>query len=331
MLNEIDLSRADLNLLVLFEAVMRERNVGRAAEKLSLTPSAVSHGLGRLRRLLNDPLFLRTPKGVVPTDRAIDLAEPVAEILAKVRSVVASAEPFDAATSTRRFSIGAPDAVSAVLIRALLAELERRAPGIDISVRQSLLHRTNRSYDRAWETILRDLERREIDVAVIPLENVPARFEARTSYEEEFVAVCRIGHPFAEEPTLDRFCAMRQLIVSQVGDPRGFVDEALAEVGRERRVALAVPNFMLAMALLAETDLIAALPRRLAAIYGERFGLMSLDLPVRTARNWIRVVAPKAALTDAGVAWLFETLWQTIRGATAARPSEGFRAVVNAG
>src|ERR1044072_3063937 len=79
MLNKIDLSRADLNLLALFEVVLEERHVGRAADRLSLTPSAVSHGLGRLRRLLNDPLFLRTPKGVVPTARATELAGPIAE------------------------------------------------------------------------------------------------------------------------------------------------------------------------------------------------------------------------------------------------------------
>src|SRR5918992_3316226 len=106
MLDEIDLSRADLNLLVLFEVVMREQNVGRAAQTLNLTPSAISHGLGRLRRLLNDPLFLRTPKGVVPTARATELAEPVADILARARRVIAAAEPFDPATSTRRFTIG---------------------------------------------------------------------------------------------------------------------------------------------------------------------------------------------------------------------------------
>ncbi|RUV47121.1 LysR family transcriptional regulator, partial [Mesorhizobium sp. M5C.F.Ca.IN.020.14.1.1] len=103
MLNEIDLSRVDLNLLVLFEVVLEERHVGQAAERLSLSPSAVSHGLGRLRRLLNDPLFLRTPKGVVPTERAMDLAAPVADILTRTRSVIATAEPFHAATSTRRF------------------------------------------------------------------------------------------------------------------------------------------------------------------------------------------------------------------------------------
>ena len=121
MLNEIDLSRADLNLLVLFEAVLDEGHVGRAAERLNLTASAVSHGLGRLRRLLDDPLFLKTPKGVVPSARALELAAPVAEILDRVRAVVATAAPFDPATSTRRFMIGAPDASSAVFLPPLLA------------------------------------------------------------------------------------------------------------------------------------------------------------------------------------------------------------------
>src|SRR5919202_1734590 len=113
MLNAVELSRIDLNLLVLFHVVLEEGHVGRAAGRLNLTPSAVSHAIGRLRDLLKDPLFLRRPKGVVPTARALDLGEPVAEILARVGRVMASAVPFDPATSGRRFVIGAPDAVMA--------------------------------------------------------------------------------------------------------------------------------------------------------------------------------------------------------------------------
>src|SRR4051794_6998236 len=174
MLNEIDLSRADLNLLVLFETVLAERHVTRAAARLSLTPSAVSHGLGRLRRLLNDPLFLRTPKGVVPTARATELAEPIAELLARVRSVIATAEPFDPARSTRRFTIGAPDGVSAVFLRPLLADLGRFAPGVEIGVRQ-LLPPQGGMTARAWEPALAELETRAIEVAIVPLDEVPAR------------------------------------------------------------------------------------------------------------------------------------------------------------
>src|SRR5215510_145976 len=109
MLNSIDLAKADLNLFVLFEAVLHEQHVGRAADRLNLTPSAVSHGLGRLRRLLNDPLFLKTPKGVVPTARAAQLSAPIADILARARSVIATAAPFDPSTSARRIASGAHD------------------------------------------------------------------------------------------------------------------------------------------------------------------------------------------------------------------------------
>src|SRR6187551_3233883 len=99
MLNEIELDRIDLNLLVLFDVVLSEQHVGRTARRLHLTPSAVSHGLGRLRRLLNDPLFLRTPRGVVPTDRALELAPQVTEVLARVRAVIETAAPFEPATT----------------------------------------------------------------------------------------------------------------------------------------------------------------------------------------------------------------------------------------
>src|SRR4051812_7628554 len=150
MLNQIDLSRTGLNLMVLFEAIMEEQHVGRAALRLSLTPSAVSHGLGRLRILLNDPLFLRTPKGVVPTARAIELAAPVAEILARLRSVISTAEPFNPATSIRRFIIAAPDAILAVLMPPLLARLQRTAPGINLSTRQLLPAMGEMGPERAW-------------------------------------------------------------------------------------------------------------------------------------------------------------------------------------
>src|SRR5215471_8776470 len=128
MMHEINLARADLNLLVLFEAVLEEGHVGRAAERLHLSASAVSHGLARLRRLLNDPLFLKHPKGVTPTARATELAGPIADILTRIRSIVASAEGFDAARSTRRFSVGGPDAVLTAILPPLLRSLARNAP-----------------------------------------------------------------------------------------------------------------------------------------------------------------------------------------------------------
>ena len=227
MLNEIHLARADLNLLTLFEVILRERHVGRAAIRLNLTSSAVSHGLGRLRRMLNDPLFLRTPKGVVPTARALALAGPVADLLAQARNVLASAAPFDPATSTRRFVIGAPD--GSVFLGPLLAILRERAPGIDIGLRQLLPPQGGQSVAQAWTLVFAELETGSMDIAVAPIDRAPPRFVVRTIYDEDFVVVARTRHPFAARPTLQRFCQMQHVVVSKTADPHGFVDEALGE------------------------------------------------------------------------------------------------------
>lgn len=308
MLNRIDLSRTDLNLLVLFETVIEERHVGQAAAKLSLSPSAVSHGLGRLRRLFNDPLFLRTPKGVVPTQRAMDLAGPVAEVLARARAVIGTATPFDPTTSTRRFTVGAPDAISAVFLLPLLAHLRQHGPGIDISIRQILPPRAVSTTDKVWEPVLGDIEARAMDIAVVPADNVPARFSFQTLYDSDFVIAMRAGHPFSEDLTLDAFCRMQHLVVSFTGDARGFVDDTLALQGLTRRVALTVPSFMVALAIVAETDLIAALPKALVTLHARRFNVVSVAPPMPLLQTPIRAIASKAALMDAGVAWLFDML-----------------------
>jgi DNA-binding transcriptional LysR family regulator len=325
MLNEIDLSRADLNLLVLFETVLAERHVGRAADKLSLSASAVSHGLGRLRKLLNDPLFLRTPKGVVPTARATALGEPVADILARVRNVVATAEPFDPAKSRRRFVIGAPDGALAVFLPQLLAVLNRSAPGVDIGMQQLLPAAGARTVERAWEPTLADLEARKIDVVIIPIDAIPARFAARTLFEEDFVVATRRGHPFARNPTLDRYCEQQHLLVSASGDAFGFFDKLLADQNRSRHVAVTVPNFMLALAVATETDLVASLPRRLVTMHAARFGLVASEIPVPHPKSVVRAVATKAALMDAGISWTVDTLERVSRMSLQGKTNRGKR------
>ncbi|WP_348633347.1 MULTISPECIES: LysR family transcriptional regulator [unclassified Mesorhizobium] len=287
----------------LFEAVLEEHHVGRVADRLYLTPSAVSHGLGRLRRLFNDPMFLRTPKGVVPTARATELAAPIAVILARVRSVMATAAPFDPATAVRRFAIGAPDGVSSRDPAPASRKLSRIAPRLEIGVRQLLP-----SPARAWRSAIVDLEAHAINIAIIPSDDIPPRFEKRCIYEEDFVIAMRLGHPFARDPTLERYCDMQHLVVSHSGDPYGFVDEQLAKQGRARRIALTVPNFMFALAVIAETDLISALPRRFVTMHAARFGVLSLDAPLPLPGFRLNAVAPKVAMMDAGVAWLFDLL-----------------------
>jgi DNA-binding transcriptional LysR family regulator len=308
MLNQTDLSRIDLNLLVLFEIVFRERHVGRSAERLHLSSSAVSHGLGRLRALLGDPLFLKTPKGVVPTERALQLSTPVAEILARVRGVVSTAAPFDPRHSTRRFVIGAPDGVSSVILKPLLETLSTAAPGIDAGVRQLLPVQGLSVPHLAWKDALKELEDRAMDVAIIPFDDIPVRFHKAKLYEEEFVIAFRKGHSFQRNPTLKRFCELEHLVVSHTGDVSGFVDVELARKGLSRRMALTVPNFMFALSVLAETKLVSALPKRFVEIYGAHFDVVAVKAPLPLPRFSINVVVPKVAMMDAGLGWLVQTL-----------------------
>lgn len=305
MLNKTNLARTDLNLLVLFDVVMKERHVGRAGEKLNLSASAISHGLNRLRRLLNDPLFLKTPKGVVPTARATELAEPIADILARAGAVITSAAPFDPASSTRRFTIGAPDGVSAVLLPRLLSVVARSAPRIDISVRQLLPTQGETTPDRAWRSALAELEARTMDVAILPSEHIPSRFQRRILFTEDFVVAMRADHPYAKAPSLDRYCEARHLVVSHSGDPFGFVDGVLEQKGRSRRIALTVPNFMFALAVVADSDMIAALPRRFAAMHAARFEVITRDAPLPLDNFRLNAVVPKVAMMDSGLAWFF--------------------------
>ena len=147
-----------------------------------------------------------------------------------------------------------------------------------------------------------------MDLAIVPVAAVPLRFARRLLFEEDFVLVVRAGHPFARDPSLTRYCEAQHLVVSLAGDPYGFVDELLARRKRSRRVALTVPNFMFALAVVSESDLICAMPRRFAAAHAARFGVVSVDAPLPLGRFKINIVVPEVALMDDGLAWLIALL-----------------------
>jgi DNA-binding transcriptional LysR family regulator len=313
MLNEIQLSRIDLNLLSLFETIYAARHLGRAADELHLSPSAVSHGLRRLRRLLNDPLFTRTPKGVVPTDRAIELEPLVREALTVVRAVLAQAQPFDPLTSARVFRIGVPDATGALVLPGLISTLTTAAPRIDLRVVQLLPREGETSIERAWQNAVDRVESRALDIAIVPFDNVPVRFAKRHLFDDRFVIALRAGHPAAALCSLQAYSELQHVVVSTDGDARGFVDEVLAASGLSRRVVLTVPNFHQALSLLAETDFVAAVPERFASLHAERFGLTSILPPVDLGTFPMTALASEASLADEGVAWLFEVTSSVIK------------------
>jgi DNA-binding transcriptional LysR family regulator len=154
------------------------------------------------------------------------------------------------------------------------------------------------------------LDAREVDILIQPVVDVPPRFTSVRLYDEEFAIAIRKGHPLGSKLTLAQYCAASHVLVSMTGDAYGNVDVELEKLGRSRRVAATVPNFMSALALVADTDLVSAVPRR-SSIHAARFGVVLASPPPPLAplgRSALSLITTKAAMADAGVAWLFQLI-----------------------
>ena len=308
MLNHAQLARTDLSLLLVFDLLFEEQNAGRTAARLNLSPSAISHALRRLRSTLNDPLFLPTARGMAPTERARALAPAIRDIVERVSGVVASAEQFDPATASRRFRIGAPDAAVSLLVPALVKHLETEAPGIDFAMLQVLPRPGSNSPDQAWRDALAELEAGKLDLAILPHKPLQGRFLATTLYPEDFVFVTRKGHALGSKPSAKAIAAARHVLVSATGDTSGNVDRLLAERGLERRIALTVPSFLMAVTAIASSDLIGALPRGFSNEAAQTYDLQVVEPPFKMLSADIHAVVPQAAMLDQGIAWLVDTV-----------------------
>lgn len=289
-----DLSTLDLNLLRVFDAVARERHVTRAAQRLNLSQPAVSNALSRLRAALNDELFLRRPGGVEPTELALALAGPVAEVLDRLRDTLAVHAPFDPATSNRVFVIALSEYAEAVLAPPLLERLGREAPGCLLAVRHA--DRTN------WQALL---ERGEAELALGVLPEPPAIFTRVRLLPEGFMTLMRQGHPLAGGVmTEDRLITFPHLLHSPNGSRDGALDVALATRGKKRRLGAVVAHLSAVPDILARTDMVMTLSGRLAHLLAEARGLVVRESPVEIRHTRLSMIFHRRLESDAGHAWL---------------------------
>lgn len=270
----------DLNLLRVFDQVMAERNLTRAARNLSMTQPAVSNALNRLRDALGDRLVTRAGYGVEPTPRALALWPSIADALRQLESSIAPGQ-FVAAEATTTFTMALADATAAELIPGLVEIMERDAPGVTVRC-QPLTTRDPR----------RLLDEGQVDLAVGFFPAViadltaqaqaggMAAFDHQRLYDGRYVCVMRRDHPLARGPlTLKRFCEARHMLVSFSGRPYGFIDEALAALGRSRRVVLTVNQFFTAGRVVETSDLLTVLPAHFIDTTGRAEALVQRDLP----------------------------------------------------
>lgn len=263
----------DLNLLVVFDAILQDRSLTRAGRRLGLSQPATSHALGRLRSMLHDDLFVRAPDGMQPTPRAQQMAEPVHEALSLFRQAL-EPDAFDPAVSRRSFTLAVNNYAARAVVPGLIRLVTQHAPGISLDVRP--IGRLD---------VLDSLDADTADVALTMLGEGGERFKCVRVMEDDYVAVLDRGHPAAQAAlTVGRLAEMPHLAITSTGDDTGFVDRALAERGLTRRVAVRVPFLSLAL-LLVNSDYLAVLPRRVATDLAAICPLAVKDLPF--ASPWI--------------------------------------------
>lgn len=280
-MKKIHIANVDLNLLVVFDALIAEAHATRAAERIGLTQPAVSHSLNRLRALFADQLFIRSPRGMVPTPLAQEIAPSVRSILEQVETVLLGGRAFDSAESTRQFVLGLSDYAAFVLLPRLTARLDREAPGVSLVVRNT-----------SSGIGLPMLEDGAVELIAGNFPEPPTHMREELLYEEDFICAGRSDHSRLEGTIdLPRYLSLRHLQVSTKGNPSGYVDAVLAEKGLKRNVAVTVSHFLMAPILADASDLVVTEPRRLFAPLAGRLPLKLFPPPIdippfRVVQTW---------------------------------------------
>ena len=300
-MNEIDLRRFDLNLLVVFDVLMSERSVTRAAERLGRTQSAVSHSLSRLREQFGDPLLVKGGVRMQPTGFALDLIEQARPMLGGIQRVLTPQHVFDPATSTRVFRIAAPDFMLA-LFSGLMARLRAEAPSVAIE------------WTAPREPTLLDVAEGLIDVAILPAElRWPPNVTGESAGVLGWRCFGRKGHPAFRNWSRQTWARWPHLAV-RVGDTvTSPVNSAAAAAGLSRRIAGWVPNFCAVAPLLAESDLLATLPELAMRDSLRAYRLDSMEVPFKIAPLPHAMVWCSGRSRDPGLNWLRDRLRPVVK------------------
>lgn len=304
----LQIRKIDGGLLLIFRELLLRRRASAVAGQLGLSPSAISHALTRLRDAFGDPLFIRRSHGLEPTQRALELGPQIEQLIKLIGTAVGGDPGFDAGESQRRFRIVCPDHIASMLGGPMAEAFRREAPNATFSVRPAFL-------DRALRAVRRD----EADVAIGIFEQIPRGLTAARLYDDHYCVIARAGHPIVQG-SVDWstyasighvFCGMPDGLLGD--DPTFFDRKAISATygdnpGPEMiRTRAYFAQWESVMLLVAETDLLADCPRRLAERFAARLGLQIIDPPYPLFPMQVQAVR-RADAPDAGVDWVMEKI-----------------------
>jgi len=309
--SEIELRKLDLNLLLVFSAVMRERNVGRAAARLYLGASAISMALNRLRGAVGDPLFVRAGVAMQPTPRAVALWAAIEPALSSIEAAVRGMRAFDPASVEMTIRFAAPDDLEFVLVPRLIEQLAASAPGVRLVVRPS-----------DFRTLMDRLDVGDADLALsaTPTSGLERRYIVRPLHEESFAVLFDAAQMGTVGPLdLDTFADAPQVLLSIAGDLHGPIDDALAQLGRSRRVLAAVTHFPTIPFVLRRLPAVASVPATAARYYAASYNLALSPLPIVVPSFEVALIWHARTAADPAHAWFR----QIVAGAVTELRNEG--------
>ncbi|GAB60272.1 MULTISPECIES: LysR family transcriptional regulator [Rheinheimera] len=307
----MNINKMDLNLLVYLDVLLREKNVTRAANQLNITQPAMSNGLKRLRDLLNDPILVRTSDGMVPTERARELAPVVRGVLLTLEETLQPNKDFEPLNSQRVFRIMASDYAASTLIPALLKKMRVLAPHTSLDIMTPS------------DVTFHDVENGKVDMAINRFDQLPQSFHQKTVWRDSFSCLINAQNPVLKNFNLDSYLKAQHIWVSKTGfgvgvgmDPKdvqklGWVDEALAKLGKQRNISVFTRNYHVAMHLAVGIDLIATLPSRAAKLYENDSSMAIMDPPFAIPSIELKMIWSPLLHQDASHIWFRRLIVET--------------------
>lgn len=298
-MKSINLAAIDLNLLVAFEAMLEHRSVTLAAAQLQIGQPAMSAALNRLRGLFEDELFVRLGRQMQPTLKAQAIAPDIVAALQQLRQTIASSQTFHPASSDRTFSLGSSDYTSFVLIPPLLAFSQQVSPSLNFRLL---------GFEKDSAGTL--LEQGAIEVALGVFPHPPRQTQCEPLFEERFVGIARQAHPALEQGTmsLETFTTLSHALSTLRRDRAGAIDRVLSEQHLERRIAVTTPHMLVLPFAIASTDLVAAVPSRVAFRLASICQLTIFELPVRTEPWTVSMLWSTLSDRDEATSWLRDAI-----------------------
>ncbi|MEP1470665.1 MAG: LysR family transcriptional regulator [Halieaceae bacterium] len=276
----MNINRVDLNLLVYLDALLRERNVTQAANQLNLSQPAMSNGLRRLRELFDDPLLVRTSDGMTPTERALELEPIVRDVLMNIDKAVQPRSAFDPTDAQRVFRIMASDYAESTLLPSVLGKLRTEAPGLTLDIMTPS------------DVSFLDVERGKVDMVINRFDSMPQSFHQINLWNDSFSCLLSPENPVLKDFTLDSYLEAKHVWVSKTGmgvgvgvnpddvQRLGWVDAAIAKLGRKRQIRVFTRHYQAAMTLAEQNDLIVTLPTRAAELKKDNPRVVLRDPPL---------------------------------------------------